>query len=162
MEPRNRTVVLRQQVQHTHHAEIPNQNSQSHSKCTLLCNKSYAPHSLQHPLRDVIRERINKHHNKLEAHPNPLLEPLLQPVHNRRLKRCWPFDLQGTRGDVAGWTPYHDIVILIYLLTAIGLSLGGSSTVHIYTQTIHRTTQNKQIHRTTEQFGKVRAVPRLG
>jgi len=35
----------------------------------------------------------------------------------------------------------HD---MIYLLTAIGLAPGGSSTVHIYTQTIHRTTQNKQ------------------
>jgi len=33
---------------------------------------------------------------------------------------------------------------MIYLLTAIGLSPGGSSTVHIYTQTTHRTTQNKQ------------------
>jgi len=33
---------------------------------------------------------------------------------------------------------------MIYLLTAIGLSPSGSSTVHIYTQTIHRTTQNKQ------------------
>ena len=31
---------------------------------------------------------------------------------------------------------------MIHLLTAIGLSPGGSSTVHIYTQTIHRTTQN--------------------
>jgi len=30
---------------------------------------------------------------------------------------------------------------VIYLLTAIGLSPGGSSTVHTYTQTIHRTTQ---------------------
>jgi uncharacterized integral membrane protein len=30
---------------------------------------------------------------------------------------------------------------MIYLLTAIGLTLGGSSTVHIYTQTIHGTTQ---------------------
>jgi len=29
---------------------------------------------------------------------------------------------------------------MIYL-TAIGLPPGGSSTVHIYTQTIHRTTQ---------------------
>jgi len=29
----------------------------------------------------------------------------------------------------------------IYLLTAIGLTPGGSSTVHIYTQTLHRTTQ---------------------
>ena len=33
------------------------------------------------------------------------------------------------------------------------MSAGGSSTVHIYTQTIHRTTQ---------QFGRVRTVPRLG
>jgi len=32
----------------------------------------------------------------------------------------------------------------IYLLTAIALTAGGSSTVHIYTQTIHRTTQWKQ------------------
>jgi len=30
---------------------------------------------------------------------------------------------------------------LTYLLTAIGLTPGDSSTVHIYTQTIHRTTQ---------------------
>jgi len=35
-------------------------------------------------------------------------------------------------------------------LTTIGLSLGGSITVHIYTQTIHRTTQSTQtINRTT-------------
>jgi hypothetical protein len=32
---------------------------------------------------------------------------------------------------------------MIYLLNAIGLSPGGSRTVHIYTQTIHSTTQNK-------------------
>ena len=32
------------------------------------------------------------------------------------------------------------ILKLIYLLTAIGLTPGGSSTVHVYT-TIHRTTQ---------------------
>ena len=30
---------------------------------------------------------------------------------------------------------------MIYLLTAIGLSPGGSSTVHIYIQTVRRTTQ---------------------
>jgi len=34
------------------------------------------------------------------------------------------------------------------LLTATGLTLGGSSTVHIYTQTIHRTTKWNRIHRT--------------
>jgi len=33
------------------------------------------------------------------------------------------------------------------LLTAVGLSHGGSSTLHIYTQTIHRKTKKK----TTEQ-----------
>jgi len=32
---------------------------------------------------------------------------------------------------------------MIYLLNAIGLTAGGNSTVHIHTQTIHRTTQNK-------------------
>ena len=33
---------------------------------------------------------------------------------------------------------------MIHLLTAIRLSPGDRSTVHIYTQTIHRTIQNKQ------------------
>jgi hypothetical protein len=38
---------------------------------------------------------------------------------------------------------------MIYLLNAIKLTPGGSSTVHIYTQTIHRTAQSTQtIHRT--------------
>jgi len=40
---------------------------------------------------------------------------------------------------------------MIYLLTTVGLTPGGSSTVHIYMQTIHRTTQSTQtIHRTTQ------------
>jgi len=40
---------------------------------------------------------------------------------------------------------------MICLLTAVGLPPGGSSTVHIYTQTVHRTTQSTQtIHRTTQ------------
>ena len=46
----NRTVVLCQQVQHNHHAEIPIKNPQSHSKCTVICNKPHSPHRLQHPL----------------------------------------------------------------------------------------------------------------
>jgi hypothetical protein len=33
---------------------------------------------------------------------------------------------------------------MIYLLTAIGLSPSGRSTVHIYKQTIQRTIRNKQ------------------
>ena len=35
----------------------------------------------------------------------------------------------------------YDMIDMIYLSTAIGLTPGGSSTVHIYTQTVHRTTQ---------------------
>jgi len=37
---------------------------------------------------------------------------------------------------------------MIYSLTAIGLTPGGSSIVHIYTQTIHRTTQCNTTPRT--------------
>jgi hypothetical protein len=39
---------------------------------------------------------------------------------------------------------------MIYSLTAIGYPAGGSSAVHIYTQTIHRRTQT--IHRTTQKW----------
>ena len=69
---------------------------------------------------------------------------------------------------------------MIYL-TAIGYRPGGRSSVHIYTKTIQRTTQNKQcieqhkntwnntkihrttqkIHRTTHKLEGVRAVPHL-
>ena len=59
MELRNWTVGLRQQVQHIHHAEIPLQNSQSHSKCTPLCNKSYSTYRLQHLLRKWRHPSIN-------------------------------------------------------------------------------------------------------
>ena len=62
-------------------------------------------------------------------------------------------------------------MMMIYLLTAIGLTPGGSSTVHIYTQTpggsstVHIYTQTpggsstvhiytQTIHRTTQQFWK--------
>ena len=59
---------------------------------------------------------------------------------------------------------------MVYL-TAIGQPPGGSSTVHIYTQTIdnntkqyieqHKNTQNNiKIQRTTQKLGRVRAVPR--
>jgi len=46
-----RTVGLRQEVQHSHHAQIPIQNSQSHNKCTPVCNKWYSTYILQQPLR---------------------------------------------------------------------------------------------------------------
>jgi hypothetical protein len=37
---------------------------------------------------------------------------------------------------------------------------GGNSTVHIYTQTINRTTQNNQFIEQHKHFGRERAVPR--
>jgi hypothetical protein len=46
-------------------------------------------------VRDVIHESINKHHNNLEAQPNPLLQPLLQTTNIGRLKSCWSLDLKG-------------------------------------------------------------------
>jgi len=46
---------------------------------------------------------------------------------------------------------------MVYLFTAIGLTPGGSGMVHIYTQTIHRTTQSTQtIHRTTQSTQTIR------
>jgi uncharacterized integral membrane protein len=44
------------------------------------------------------------------------------------------------------------IFILIYLFTAIQLPPDGSSTVHIYTQTVHRTTQ------LTTLFGRLSGI----
>lgn len=45
-------------------------------------------------VKNVIQENIIKHHNRLEDHPNPMLQPLLQPTLNRRLRRIWPLDLR--------------------------------------------------------------------
>ena len=45
----------------------------------------------------------------------------------------------------------HESSIMIYLFSAIGLTPRGSSTVHIYIQTIYRTTQSTQtLWRTTQ------------
>jgi len=47
------------------------------------------------------------------------------------------------------------IRVLIYLLTAIGLTPSGSSTVHIHTQTVHRTTQWSTIPRTEHNITEI-------
>jgi len=33
------------------------------------------------------------------------------PTNTRKLKRSWSLDLQGTWDDIAGWIPYHVVVI---------------------------------------------------
>jgi len=40
----------------------------------------------------VFQERIAKQRIKITSHPNPLMESLLQPLHNRRLNRRRTFD----------------------------------------------------------------------
>jgi hypothetical protein len=51
---------------------------------------------------------------------------------------------------------------MIYLLTTIGLTPSGSSTVHIYAQAVQRTTQNKQYVERHKNFGRVLTLPRIG
>jgi len=52
-------------------------------------------------------------------------------------------------GEALSW--YNDMIYDMIYLTAIGLTPGGNSTVHIYTRTIQRTTKSTQtIHRTTQ------------
>jgi hypothetical protein len=42
----------------------------------------------------VIKEKITTHHNKLASHSNDILQPLVEPQHNLRLRRNWPADLK--------------------------------------------------------------------
>jgi hypothetical protein len=76
------------------------------------------------------------------------------------LIRSWSLCM-GLRKSMVAGSRAASVDDMIYLLTAIGLSPAGSSTVHIYTQTIHRTTQNKQYIEQHKNFRRVRAVPRL-
>ena len=62
-------------------------------------------------LVSIIPPVLYIHNSLMYFHPNPLLEPLLQPINRRRLKRRWPLDVQGNCGDIAGWIPYHVIAI---------------------------------------------------
>jgi hypothetical protein len=58
--------------------------------------------------------------------------------------------------------PCHFKYDVTYLLTAIGLPLGGSSRVHIYTQNnSQNNAQHKQCIEQHKKFWSVRAVPRL-
>jgi len=40
-------------------------------------------------IKDVLQERSTKHHDRLEVHPNALLQPLLEKQNNRRLKDAY-------------------------------------------------------------------------
>jgi hypothetical protein len=44
-------------------------------------------------VQDVIHQKCNNRHTRLETHENPLLKTLQVREENRRLKRNWPIDL---------------------------------------------------------------------
>jgi hypothetical protein len=45
-------------------------------------------------VKEVIKQRSTRYHNKIEGHVNVLIKPLLQPHNERRLKRNWVADLR--------------------------------------------------------------------
>jgi hypothetical protein len=45
-------------------------------------------------VKEVIKQRSTIYHNKIEGHVNVLIQPLLQPHNQRKLKRVWPADLR--------------------------------------------------------------------
>jgi hypothetical protein len=45
-------------------------------------------------VKEVIKQRRARYHSKIEGHVNVLIQPLLQPHNQRRLKRNWPADLR--------------------------------------------------------------------
>jgi hypothetical protein len=46
-------------------------------------------------MKDVIQEKSINHHEKLENHRHPIMQPLLEQQQRRRLKKLWPADLIG-------------------------------------------------------------------
>jgi hypothetical protein len=45
-------------------------------------------------VKEVIKQRSTIYQNKIEGHVNVLIQPLLEPYNERRLKRKWPADLR--------------------------------------------------------------------
>jgi hypothetical protein len=45
-------------------------------------------------VKKKIKQRSTRYHNKIERHVNVLLQPLLEPHIERRLKRNWPADIR--------------------------------------------------------------------
>jgi len=66
----------------------------------------------------------------------------------------------GTKNPRRLQSPEY-LMFMLYLSTATGLKSSGSSTVHIYTQTIHRTTQNKQYIEQHNNLGECGPCPVL-
>ena len=60
----------------------------------------------------------------------------------------WDMMIYDSIYDMMIYDDTHDIWYDMIYLIEIGLTPGGSSTVHSYTHTVHRTTHWNRIHRT--------------
>jgi ribosomal protein S17E len=76
------------------------QRSQSKILRMLANAPWYAPSITLHEdlnvrlVKEVIKQRSTRYHNKIEGHVNVLIQQLLEPQNDRRLKRNWPADLR--------------------------------------------------------------------
>ena len=119
--------------------------------CVCTCNVSiwYMIYFVNCSWVDTRWQQYSTH-----LHTNSIQNDTKQTIH-RTTQKCWKSagrapSLRVTSRHLAyNWgksrekpqTGKNMIWYMIYLLTAVGLTPGASSTVHIYTQTIHRTTQ---------------------
>jgi len=82
------------------------------------------------------------------------IEPAGGGIQLCALSGAPPLILSVIYRDCEVFRSVHSRILFTYdmiYLTTTGLTPGGSSTVHIYTKTINRTTQSTQtIHRTTQ------------
>jgi hypothetical protein len=61
----------------------------------LYVSNSTVHNDLGNPyIKDVIQERSSKNHDRIEFHPNQLLQPYMKKQNNRRLKRRLLIDLK--------------------------------------------------------------------
>jgi ribosomal protein S17E len=80
---------MRQQIQYFHNSKKYKEDN----------TPWYVPNITLHEdfnvllVKEVIKQRSTKYHNKIEGHVNVLIRPLLEPHNERRLKRNWPADL---------------------------------------------------------------------
>ena len=112
------------------------------------------------PIPVLIRHLTDKFCVHCPSHPNPLVQQRadrtnLHKKYKHKHTKHKLLYLQDRKSQRFLFIIFHCRYLhlclysllfydMIYLLTTIGLSPGGSSTVHIYTQTMHRTIQNKQ------------------
>jgi len=85
--------------------------------------------------------------NAVNVHPVWLMDV---EVRSSRIEICFDSQIEPTVVDIRMILDVKTLILvsgaafctdMMYLLTAIVLTPGGSSAVHIYTQTVHRTTQ---------------------